>query len=1024
MQEQKETVPDWFMDSGCSRHMTGDASKLSNVIPIDGGEVKFGGTDKGRIIGIGDLILKNAVISKVQLVEGLKYNLLSISQLCDNDLSVQFNSKGCTVKNDSEEDVLYGVRTGNIYKCDFSTCQNICLSVQINDSWLWHRRLGHIHMRHLKTLAARDHIRELPKLKFEKDRLCEACEMGKHSRAVHKVKISVSTSRPLELIHMDLIGQTQVESIGRSRYALVVVDDYSRFTWTRFLVTKDQAFKAFVNLGRKLQIQQNSKIAAIRTDHGGEFDNQIFKEFCEEKGITHNFSAPRTPQANGVVERKNRILEEMTRSMLNEYKTSQRFWAEAMSTAAYILNRIILRPILLKTPYELYFGKKPRVDYFRTFGCKVYILNDKDQLGKFDARSQEGIFLGYSINSKAYRIYNNQSLKVEESQNVHFDENPTPPRHASQEEENEQVIQRMSSLNIQNSPEEAEDDPHSESDTTDDPQSEQEFVIKKPRHHSLENIIGDVRDKVRTRSSFKDIYADIAFLSQVEPKNISEALKDDDWILAMQEELEQFERNKVWELVPLPHYHTIIGTKWVFRNKLDEKGNIVRNKARLVAQGYNQQEGIDFDETYAPVARLEAIRIFLAYAAHKNFKVYQMDVKSAFLNGNITEEVYVRQPPGFENPEHPDHVYRLSKALYGLKQAPRSWYERLSKFLLNNDFSIGKADTTLFIKRQSSDILLVQVYVDDIIFGSTNESLCKEFSLCMSREFEMSMMGELNYFLGLQIKQCPEGIFISQEKYCKEMLKKFSMDSASQMATPMSATIKICKDENGKSIDEKLYRSMIGSLLYITASRPDIMFAVCLCARYQSNPKISHLNAVKRIFKYLKGTTNLGLWYPKNQPFELNCYSDSDFAGDQVDRKSTSGTCHFLGMSLVSWFSKKQNSVSLSTTEAEYIAAARCCAQILWMKQTLSDYGINFDCVNIFCDNSSTVNLSKNTVLHSRSKHIDVRHHFLRENVNLGVIKLEKVNTLNNVADIFTKPLPAERFCVLRRELGMLELRD
>ncbi|KAK6161993.1 hypothetical protein DH2020_001834 [Rehmannia glutinosa] len=361
----------------------------------------------------------------------------------------------------------------------------------------------------------------------------------------------------------------------------------------------------------------------------------------------------------------------------------------------------------------------------------------------------------------------------------------------------------------------------------------------------------------------------------------------------MQEELNQFERNDVWELVPCPPSQTIIGTKWVFRNKLDDQGNIVRNKAKLVAQGYCQEEGIGYDETFAPVARLEAIRILLACSCFKNFKLYQMDVKSAFLNSIIQEEVYVKQPPGFEKFSRPNDVYKHKKALYGLKQAPRAWYDRLSSFLLQNGFIRGKVDTTLFVFKKGQDCLLVQIYVDDIIFGATNDSLCKKFSKLMQGEFEMSMMEELNFFLGLQIKQCQEGIYISQSKYTKELLKKFGIEEGRTVSTPMATNVKIDKDEKGKSVDESKYRGMIGSLLYLTASRPDILHVVCLCARFQSNPKESHMSAVKRIFRYLKGTIQYGLFYPKNENFSLKGYSDSDYAGNIDDRKSTSDHVNF-----------------------------------------------------------------------------------------------------------------------------------
>ncbi|GJX79636.1 retrovirus-related pol polyprotein from transposon TNT 1-94 [Tanacetum coccineum] len=382
--------------------------------------------------------------------------------------------------------------------------------------------------------------------------------------------------------------------------------------------------------------------------------------------------------------------------------------------------------------------------------------------------------------------------------------------------------------------------------------------------------------------------------SDGEPKNVNEALGDESWIVAMQEKLNQFIANDVWELVPQPKNMTIIGTKWVFRNKLDENGVVSRNKARLVAQGYNQQEGIDYDETYASVARLESIRILLAYACALDFNLFKMDVKSAFLNGFINKEKYVAQPPGFINFEKPDNVYKLKKALYGLKQAPKAWYDRLKAFLIKHEYKMGMVNNTLFTKKKSSNLIIVQIYVDDIIFGSTCQEMCDEFAKIMHDEFEMSMMGEINFFLGLQIKQMEDDIFFNQSKYIKEMLKKFGLEDSKPMKTPMSSDTKLTKDEECESVDSTKYQGMIGSLLYLTTSRPDIMFSVCLCARFQEAPKTSHLEAVKRIFRYIKGTTYLGLWYPKGTGIETVVYADSDHAGDYVDRKSTSEFAQIL----------------------------------------------------------------------------------------------------------------------------------
>ncbi|KAI3788196.1 hypothetical protein L2E82_00927 [Cichorium intybus] len=528
---------------------------------------------------------------------------------------------------------------------------------------------------------------------------------------------------------------------------------------------------------------------------------------------------------------------------------------------------------------------------------------------------------------------------------------------------------------------------------TESPDQEEQWDIETPieipektrlnkwtKNHPIEQIIGDPNSGIQTRAASSNECLYGAFLSMTEPKTIHSALKDPDWVKAMQEELAEFERN----------------------------------------QGYSQQEGIDYDETYAPVARLEAIRIFLAYAAHKNFKVYQMDVKCAFLHGEIDRDVYIQQPPGFEDPQFPNHSFKLQKAVYGLKQAPRAWYSTLSTFLEESGFKRGSIDQTLFRKIFNKHLLIVQIYVDDIIFGSTDESLSIKFADLMKSKFEMSMIGEMTTFLGLQVKQSSDGIFINQENYVKNLLTRFSLDNSNTAKTPMALGYKLDADLNGKPVDQKKYRGMIGSLLYLTASRPDIMFSTCVCARYQANPMESHAIAVKRIFKYLKGTPSLGLWYPANSDFQLNAFTDSDYGGCRLDRKSTSGSCQFLGGRLVSWTSKKQSCVSTSTAEAEYVAAASCCSQVMWMQTQLRDYGYKVSQIPIFCDSTSTIAISHNPVHHSMTKHIDIRYHFLKDNIQKGHIELHFINTEDQIADIFTKALDETKFQYFLGRLGML----
>ncbi|GKE54030.1 putative ribonuclease H-like domain-containing protein, partial [Tanacetum coccineum] len=368
---------------------------------------------------------------------------------------------------------------------------------------------------------------------------------------------------------------------------------------------------------------------------------------------------------------------------------------------------------------------------------------------------------------------------------------------------------------------------------------------------------------------------------------------------AIQEELLQFKIQKVWILVNLPFGKREIWTKWVYRNKNDERGILVRNKARLVAQGYRQEEGIDYDEVFALVARIEAIGIFLAFASYMGFKVYQMDVKSAFLYGTIDEEVYVSQPPSFVDPKFPRKVYKVEKALYGLHQTPRAWYATLSTFLLKSRYKRGTIDKTLFIKKDKNDIML--------------------------------------------------------DKYVAEILKKFDFASVKTASTLIDTQKPLTKDEEVADVDVHLYRSMIGSLMYLTASRPDIMFAVCACSRFQVTPKTSHLHAVKRIFRYLKGKPKLGLWYPRVSSFTLEAYLDSDYARTNLDRKSTTGGCQFLGRRLISWQCKKQTIVATSTIEAEYVAAANYYGQVLWVQNQMLDYGFSFINTKIYIDNESTI---------------------------------------------------------------------
>nr|GEV23271.1 hypothetical protein [Tanacetum cinerariifolium] len=522
--------------------------------------------------------------------------------------------------------------------------------------------------------------------------------------------------------------------------------------------------------------------------------------------------------------------------------------------------------------------------------------------------------------------------------------------------------------------------------------------------HPSEQVIGEPSQPVLTRNQLKTdgdmcIYA--LTISIMEPKTIKEALTDPAWIESMQEELHQFIRLDVWELVPSPDGIKPLTLKWLFKNKHDEENTVIHNKTHLVMRGYRQEEGIDFEESFAQVARMEAIRICLAYTTHKGFTVYQMDVKTAFLHGSLKEDVYVCQPKGFIDADYPSHVYKLKKVLYGLKQVPRAWYDEL---------------------RFDDDILVVQVYVDDITFGSTDPRYATLFSDLIKSRFEMSMMGEMTFFLGLQVNQSPSGIFINQSKYVHKILKKYGLNTSDIVGTPMDIKDKLDLDQIETSVDATKYRSMIGALMYLTSSRPDIVHAACVCARYQAHPIEKHLEEVKRIFRYLRGTINMGLWYTNDFGFELTGFLDVDYAGCKDTFKSTSGGAQFLGEKLVSWSSKKQDCTSLSTVKSEYVSLSACYAQVLWMRTQLTDYGYHFDKIPIYCDSKSAIAISCNPVQRSRAKHIAARYHFIKEHVEKGTIELYFVKTDYQLADIFTKAILVDRFTYLVCRLVMMEI--
>jgi transposase InsO family protein len=655
----------------------------------------------------------------------------------------------------------------------------VALSSQVSTTEVWHRRLGHYNHAAILLMNRRSFVVGLPSLD---DHLvdCRACHYGKQSRLPFTTTSWRAKSK-LQLIHTDLSGPKPVPSLKGSRYYIAFIDDLTRFCWIYFMRFKSEVAGVFWRFKTWIENQSGYKIQVLRSDNGKEYTSSQFNQFCEEAGIEHQLTAPYTPQQNGVSERKNRTIMEMARCLMHEKQLPTNFWAEAANTSVFLLNRLPTKAVEGKTPFEAWYGYKPSLHNLKVFGCVCFTTVPQVNRDKLDKRAEPGIFIGYSLVSKAYRVYQPQTKKIFVSRDVQFVEDqswcwndkegrqPTPSRSV----------------------------PSLEDESFDDP-------------------------PVRGFRPLSDVYqrCNVAML---EPADYVDAEKDPKWKAAMKEELYMIEKNKTWELVDRPQDRKVIGVKWVFRTKLNADGSVNKYKARLVVKGYAQVSGVDFSETFAPVARLDTIRLLLTIAGQKSWKVFQLDVKSAFLNGYLQEEIFVEQPEGFAIKGQEDKVFLLKKALYGLKQAPRAWYARIDDHLMSLGFAKSPSEPTLYVKHSVNDILIVSLYVDDLLVTGNNAKMMNQFKLEMKAAFEMTDLGLMSYFLGIEIKQDVGGIFIGQQKYAKEILKKFKMADCKSMATPMNQKERLCKEDGAEKVDESEYRSLVGCLMYLTATRPDIL---------------------------------------------------------------------------------------------------------------------------------------------------------------------------------------------------------
>lgn len=1047
----------WIVDSGASNHMTGCRTAFSDIDTGITGNVRLGDGSVVRIEGRGTVLFsckngEHRTLANTYLIPRLAANIISVGQLDETGFKVEAEDGVMRIW-DEQRRLLARIHRnpGRLYVLDVELARPVCLTARIGDeAWKWHARFGHINFTALRKMAREQLVRGLPAVS-QVDQLCEACLAGKHRRTPFPQQAQQRSLEPLQLLHGDLCGPISPPTPSGNRYFLLLVDDYSRFMWLSLLPSKDGAAAAIKRIQAAAERKSGKKLRALRTDRGGEFLVHHFADYCAELGVRRETTAPYSPQQNGVMECRNQSVVGTARSMLKAKGLPGMFWGEAVTTAVYLLNRSSSKSIGGKTPYELWNGSPPAVHHLRTFGCLAHVKTTTPNVKKLDDRSKPMIFVGYEPGSKAYRCYDPASRRVHISRDVAFDEEAQWRWDGETASELDFTIEYTTVYHpaVANAPRADSEQPElptppatstspcTPAATAGTTATSAEFATPPTiaaddldadhddaplRFRRVDEILGPATPPGLAVREFDD---ELMMASAEEPASLAEAQQQDCWRQAMLDEMKSIEENGTWLLVDPPPRQRPIGLKWVFKTKKDAAGNITKHKARLVAKGYVQRQGIDYDEVFTPVARLESVRLLLAYAASEGWAVHHMDVKSAFLNGELKEEVYVAQPPGFVVDGKEQKVLRLVKALYGLRQAPRAWYTKLDASLLSLGFHRSASEHAVYMRGANARRLVVGVYVDDLVITGGNHSELDQFKKEMRETFQMSDLGLLRYYLGLEVSQTDEGITLSQGACAKKILEAAGMVGCNPSQTPMEPRLKLSKLSTSPCVDATDYRKIVGSLRYLVNSRPDLAFSVGYVSRFMEKPTTEHLAAVKRVLRYVAGTINRGCSYRRKKgAVHLVGFSDSDLAGDVDTRKSTTGVFFFLGDNLITWQSQKQKVVALSSCEAEYIAATTAACQGVWLARLLAELkGEEADAVTLNVDNQSAIQLSKNPVFHDRSKHIETRYHYIRECIEEDRVKIEFVSTNDQLADILTKSLGRDRFNKLCTRIGLVEVK-
>lgn len=1024
----------WYIDSGASVHMTKHRNLLQQEEEPLIKTIKVANDKLLSVHSTGQLTLdvcndKNQynkiLFQNVLYVPELTTNLLSVSQIIKKGGQVKFNRKGCLIFNKNNVVVATASLVNNMYRLDIKSEHAYLSEVDKQDMYLWHQRMGHLNFENLEKLV--DNTEGVQFSKKNKNITCVTCLQGKQTRLPLK-QSETCTTKVLQLVHSDICGPMETSSLGGARYFMTLIDDYSKKVFVYFLHKKSDAFEKFKEFKSQVEKQLECSIKCLRSDNGLEYMNANFCEFLKAAGIVHQTTTPYTPEQNGVAERMNRTLVEKAKCLLINAKLSKGYWAESVHTAAYLINRSPIKSLNFKTPEEMWSGSKPNISHLRIFGCDAMIHLPKEKRRKWDPKAQKAIFIGYCDNTKGFRFIIPSTKTVIKSRDAVFLETTVERNYVS-----EVLIQDSSMCHSSSEPtddhtfessndtlQSANTDSDQDQGTDSDYSPDQKFgtpshsnITLRPRNRELFSKQKDDQEKGYLCCS-EDIPV---------PLNYSEAISSPDsenWKCSIEKELESHKQNGTWVLVEKPKDAKPIGCKWVFRVKDEPTGP--RYKARLCAKGYAQKEGIDYDETFSPTVRYDSIRVLLSIATQEKLEIIQFDVTTAFLYGELKENILMTAPEGLNC--DPNKVCKLVKSLYGLKQAPRCWNTKFSSVLNKFGFEKSSADQCVYIGTINGFKCYLCLYVDDGLLFCKSKSATMEVISELQMNFEIKVYSVPTNFVGMQIEKNNNFIFIHQSKYIDQLLKKFNMQHANPNYVPADPNVKLQKPENALKKDYP-YREAVGSLVHVaTVSRPDIMLAVNQVSRYLHSYDESHWNAVKKILKYLKETKSYGLCYTSNcDSTDLTGYSDSDFANDLEKRRSTTGYVFLKSGAAVTWSSQRQPTVALSTTEAEFMAACAATKEAMWLRQLLSDLGVfrqKSVCINI--DNQSAINVIKNSEFHKRCKHIDIKYNFIKEKYHDNIISLNYVHTNNQYADVFTKALSKDKFIFMRKSIGMSKL--